>query len=191
MKYLRTCTAALAILTLAACNAENTKEGAAPTDIADTGVTTCPQDKIISDVAAYDVAIKNLPDANLEFDAWHAANADRAGVKTTDSGVQYFVVQDGVADAASPDGGQVIEANYHGFFRNGDVFDSSYERGSPIEHNANGFIKGWNEMLADMKVCEARTLYVPGDLAYGPKGRGEIPPNATLLFHMQLLSVEP
>lgn len=182
----RTITATVALLTLGACQSETPADGAA-----DTALTTCPQDKVISDVTAFSGALENLPDAGLDFAAWHTANGERDGVKTTESGVQYFVVQDGAEGAPSPDGGQIIKANYHGFYPNGDVFDSSFERGSPIEHNANGFIKGWNEMLADMKVCEARTLYVPGDLAYGPSGRGDIPPNATLLFHMQLLSVEP
>lgn len=187
MKFLRTCTAAVAILTLAACQGGKDAE---TTGTVDASLATCPQDKIISDVAAYQSALNDLPDTGLEFAAWHTANGERDGVQTTESGVQYYVVQDGTKGAPSPIGGQVIQANYHGFYPNGDVFDSSYERGEPLEYNANAFIKGWNEMLADMKVCEARTLYIPGDLAYGPRGRGDIPPNATLLFHMQLLSVE-
>ena len=117
-------------------------------------------------------------------------NAGLEGVVTSDSGLQYKVVQAGLDDGASATPGQGIAANYHGFFINGDVFDSSYSRGQPLAGPSNGFIPGWNEALGEMKVCEARTLYINSDLAYGNNGRGGIPGSSTLLFHMQLLAVE-
>lgn len=117
-------------------------------------------------------------------------NAGLEGVVTSESGLQYKVVQAGIENGASAEPGQEIAANYHGFFIKGDVFDSSYNRGQPIEGPSNGFIKGWNEALGEMKVCEARTLYINSDLAYGDNGRGGIPGGATLLFHMQLLAVD-
>lgn len=117
-------------------------------------------------------------------------NAGLEGVVTSDSGLQYKVVQAGIENGATAAPGQGIAANYHGFFINGETFDSSYNRGRPLEGPSNGFIKGWNEALGEMKVCEARTLYINSDLAYGDNGRGGIPGGSTLLFHMQLLAVD-
>ena len=116
-------------------------------------------------------------------------NAGLEGVVTSDSGLQYKVVQAGIENGATAAPGQGIAANYHGFFINGETFDSSYSRGRPLEGPSNGFIKGWNEALGEMKVCEARTLYINSVLAYGDNGRGGIPGGSTLLFHMQLLAV--
>jgi FKBP-type peptidyl-prolyl cis-trans isomerase FklB len=129
-------------------------------------------------------------EATEDYAAYHVANGARKGVVTTESGLQYKVVQKGLKNGATPVGSQRVEMHYHGFFPDGSVFDSSIDRDETMTHNANGFILGWNESLADMKVCEARVLYIPGDIAYGPRGRGQIPPNATLLFHMQLLGVK-
>lgn len=121
--------------------------------------------------------------------AYLAKNAKLEGVVTTDSGLQYKVVQAGLENGASADPGQQIAANYHGYFIDGEVFDSSYTRGRPLTGPSNAFIRGWNEALGEMKVCEARTLYINSDLAYGPRdGRG-IPGGSTLLFNMQLLAV--
>ena len=96
----------------------------------------------------------------------------------------------GLDDGASPEGSEMVTVHYHGYFPDGSVFDSSYERGETIEFPADGVIQGWIESLQDMKVCEARTLYIPGDLAYGPQGRPGIPADATLLFNVQLVGVE-
>jgi len=122
--------------------------------------------------------------------AFLTKNASADGVVTTNSGLQYKVVQAGLEDGAQAEAGQGIAAHYHGYFINGDVFDSSYQRGRPLNGPSNGFIKGWNESLGEMKVCEARTLYINSDLAYGDSGRGGIPGGATLLFNMQLLAVQ-
>lgn len=122
--------------------------------------------------------------------AFLAENATADGVITTDSGLQYKVVQAGLENGAQAEVGQEIAAHYHGYFIEGEVFDSSYRRGKPLIGPSNGFIKGWNESLGDMKVCEARTLYINSDLAYGPLGRGSIPGGATLLFNMQLIAVK-
>ena len=119
-----------------------------------------------------------------------AENGKLEGVVTSESGLQYKVVQAGLENGATAAPGQGIAANYHGFFIDGEVFDSSYKRGTPLKGRSNGFIKGWNEALGEMKVCEARTLYINSDLAYGSSdGRG-IPGGSTLLFHMQLLEVQ-
>lgn len=152
-------------------------------------LATCPTDDHLADISTYQDVLGELPDAELEAEEWHKLNAERDGVITLPSGLQYSVVKSGNPDGPSPVGSEVIEVNYHGFFPNGEKFDSSYDRGEPIEFPANGVIKGWIEALGQMKPCDAWTLYIPGDLAYGPRGRGGIPENATLLFHVQLLGV--
>jgi FKBP-type peptidyl-prolyl cis-trans isomerase len=141
-------------------------------------------------IANVDVALKSKNALTAAVGArFLADNAALDGVVTTDSGLQYKVVQAGLENGAQAAPGQGIAANYHGFFIDGEVFDSSYTRGQPLTGRSNGFIKGWNEALGEMKVCEARTLYINSDLAYGSRdGRG-IPGGSTLLFHMQLLAV--
>jgi len=111
-------------------------------------------------------------------------------VITTESGLKYDLIQAGLENGATAAPGQGIAAHYHGFFPDGKIFDSSYERGAALRGPSNGFIKGWNEALGEMKVCEARTLYIKPDLAYGARDRGPIPGGSTLYFHMQLLEVQ-
>lgn len=152
---------------------------------------SCPADQRLEDTTSYDAVLGELPDAQLEPEEWHKLNAERDGVITLPSGLQYSVVRSGNSGGPSPVGSQTIEVNYHGFFRDGSTFDSSYDRGQSIEFPANGVIRGWIEGLGEMKPCDAWTLYIPGDLAYGSNGRGSIPGNATLLFHVQLLAVDP
>lgn len=145
----------------------------------------CPSEKWV-DLEAY--GDDTAPEASEDFVAWHTENGKRPEVTTTKSGLQYSVIQKG-QDGPTPEGGQMVKVNYHGYFPSGDVFDSSYERGQPIDFPANGVISGWVEALKGMQPCEARRLYVPGDLAYGSQGRGQIPANATLIFNVQLLEV--
>ena len=184
------------ILLLGACALVFTACTASSDDVGEAGVddvagvsemvNRCP-DTLILDLAGY--GSEELPASNGDDDAWHIENGLRSGVETTESGVQYRVVQRGMENGMTPRPGEQIAANYHGYFPNGDVFDSSYAPGrSELRGRSNGFIPGWNEMLADMKVCEARTLYIPADLAYGNSGAGGRP-SGTLLFHMQLLEV--
>lgn len=177
-KYVFAGTAAL----LAACSNGND----APTSSAE-AVYDCPKDQWLSNADYVDSARTK---STKDYAAYHAANGKRKDIVTTESGLQFKVIKQGLKQGATPVGNQKVEMHYHGFFPDGSVFDSSINRNSTITHNANGFIPGWNESLADMKVCEARVLYIPGNLAYGPSGRGQIPPNATLLFHMQLLGVK-
>ena len=150
-------------------------------------VTRCPDDKILASQSAYNATTFSDPDG--DFAGWHAENGKRDGVTTTSSGLQYKTVQAGLKNGASPVGGEVVTVHYHGYFPDGDVFDSSYSRGQTIDFPANAVIPGWVEALSNMKTCEARTLYIPGNLAYGPQGRPSIPPNATLLFNVQLIGV--
>lgn len=133
--------------------------------------------------------VAGVDDPALDNDAWLERNALADGVVVAESGLQYVVVQEGLPNGATADPGQRIAAHYHGTFRNGEVFDSSYDNGSPLVGPSNGFIAGWNEVLGEMKVCEARTLYIKPELAYGANDRGPIPGNSLLVFNMQLLAV--
>jgi len=182
--------AASACIALMACSGGTPSETSAPVIEASdgTGPAVCPTEQVITDVAAY--AGDQMPAASEDYAAWHEANGKRKGVVTLESGLQYKIVQPGVKNGPSPVGPQVIRANYHGYFPDGKVFDSSYERNEPLEYKANAFIKGWNEALTLMQPCSAWILYVPGDIAYGPRGRPGIPANATLVFNMQLLEVK-
>jgi peptidylprolyl isomerase len=111
---------------------------------------------------------------------------------TTASGLQY--VDSVVGTGASPRPGQTVTVNYTGRFTNGEVFDSSLKPGrGPFSFplGAGQVIKGWDEGVASMRVGGKRKLTVPGHLAYGPKGMGGvIPPNATLVFDVELLGIQ-
>jgi FKBP-type peptidyl-prolyl cis-trans isomerase len=109
-------------------------------------------------------------------------------VLKTASGMQYLVVKSG--EGAKPAAGTTIQAHYTGKLVNGQVFDSSVQRGQPFSFpvGAGRVIKGWDEALADMKKGEKRVLILPPDLAYGSRGAGGvIPPNATLIFEVELV----
>lgn len=147
-------------------------------------VTVCP-DAMVIGLDGY--TAETLPTADDAAD-WLAENAAREGVMVSATGMQHKVIQAGVENGVTPDAGERVTVHYHGYFPNGEVFDSSYTKGAPITHTSNGFIEGWNQTLAQMSVCEARTLYIPADLAYGNSGAGGRP-TGTLVFNMQLISV--
>lgn len=147
-------------------------------------VTVCPEAMIVG-LDAY--AMESLPEIE-DFAEWHIQNAAREGVQESATGLQYKVIQAGIENGVTAAPGEGVTVHYHGYFPNGEVFDSSYTRGTPMTHTSNGFITGWNQSLAEMSVCEARTLYIPADLAYGNSGAGGRP-SGTLVFNMQLLSV--
>ena len=110
---------------------------------------------------------------------------------TTASGLQY--TDDVIGDGPSPRPGQTVSVHYTGTFTDGRKFDSSRDRGTPFQFiiGRGNVIQGWDEGVMTMKVGGRRRLTVPGDLAYGPRGYpGVIPPNATLLFDVELLGVK-
>ena len=114
-------------------------------------------------------------------------NAKKEGVVVLPSGLQYKVITEGTG--ASPTANDNVEVHYKGMLINGDVFDSSYEKNEPIVFNLSGVIKGWTEGLQLMKEGGKMELYIPPDLGYGPSGIPGIPPNAALIFEIELLRV--
>ncbi len=117
-----------------------------------------------------------------------AANKEKAGVTTLESGLQYEVIKEGTGD--KPKLEDRVKCHYHGTLIDGKVFDSSVERDEPTTFSVNGVIKGWTEALQLMPTGSKWKLYVPGDLAYGPRGAGaDIGPNATLIFEVELLEI--
>ena len=119
-----------------------------------------------------------------------AENKAKPGVKTTASGLQYKVVKEG--SGTPPKETDTVVVNYRGTLIDGTEFDSSYKRGEPATFPVNRVIKGWTEALQLMKPGAKYQLFIPSDLAYGPGGTGgDIGPNATLIFEVELMSVKP
>ena len=125
-----------------------------------------------------------------EGKAYLAENAKKEGVQTTDSGLQYEVLKEG--DGVSPSETDMVEVHYEGTLVNGEVFDSSYERGEPTSFPLNRVIPGWTEGLQLMKEGAKYRFVIPSELAYGDRelGDGQIPPNSTLIFTVELLNVQ-
>lgn len=117
-----------------------------------------------------------------------SANKAKEGVIVLPSGLQYKVLKAGAGD--SPDDNDVVKVHYTGTLIDGTVFDSSRERGEPIEFPVNGVIAGWTEALKLMKPGSQFMLYIPANLAYGDKKTGPIPEGSTLVFDVELLSFE-
>lgn len=167
--FLRTCLAAIAVLTLAACE-ENVMDGI---------------DRMRAERRAAAEAIVQQSKAFL------AENATKEGVKTTPSGLQYKVVRAVSPDTPRPTAQDRVRVHYEGKLVDGSTFDSSYARGQPIEFAVTEVIAGWTEGLQLMRPGEEFMLYVPAEIGYGAQGGGDdIPPNAALVFKVELLSFE-
>lgn len=120
--------------------------------------------------------------------AFLAENAGREGVQLSDSGLQYEVLVSG--DGPVPSATSTVRAHYHGSLIDGTVFDSSYERGEPLDIAVGGVIAGWTEALQMMPVGSKWRLFLPHELAYGAQGAGSvIGPCETLVFDVELLAI--
>lgn len=122
-------------------------------------------------------------------EAFLAENGKRAEVKTTSSGLQYEVLEEG--NGPQPTAQDQVEVHYTGKLLDGTVFDSSVDRGMPATFGVNQVIPGWVEALQLMKAGSKWRLFIPSNLAYGPAGTpgGPIGPNSTLLFDVELIKV--
>jgi FKBP-type peptidyl-prolyl cis-trans isomerase FklB len=121
--------------------------------------------------------------------AFLAANATKEGVVTLPSGLQYKVITAGTGP--KPSATDSVVCNYRGTLLDSTEFDSSYKRGQPVTLNVGGVIKGWTEALQLMPVGSKWQLFIPPDLAYGDRGQGPIGPNSTLIFEVELMSIQP
>jgi len=121
-------------------------------------------------------------------DAFLADNADKPGIMVTDSGLQYEVIEEG--SGASPLATDEVTVNYEGRLIDGTVFDGSARHGGPATFPLNRVIPGWTEGVQLMKVGGKYRFFVPGELGYGMNPPpGEIGPNATLIFEVELLAI--
>jgi FKBP-type peptidyl-prolyl cis-trans isomerase FklB len=131
------------------------------------------------------LAAKNQTDGETLL----AENAKKEGVVVTASGLQYKVLEAGEGNSPMPS--DVVTVHYRGTLVDGTQFDSSYDRGQPATFPVGGVIAGWTEALQLMKPGAKWQLVIPADLAYGERGAGQvIGPNSTLLFDVELISVE-
>lgn len=124
-----------------------------------------------------------------EGQAFLQRNAEKEEVKTTESGLQYEVIEKGEGETPSPE--STVTVHYRGTLIDGTEFDSSYQRDEPATFPVSGVIAGWTEALQLMQEGAQYKLYIPAELAYGERGAGQaIGPNETLIFDVELLSVE-
>jgi peptidylprolyl isomerase len=123
-------------------------------------------------------------------EAFTFPEVDEAEYEETDSGLKYYDVVEG--DGAVPELGQVVQVHYTGWLTDSTKFDSSIDRGQPLSFplGTGSVIPGWDEGLSTMHVGGTRLLMIPPELAYGAEGGGIIPPNATLIFEIQLVDAQ-
>lgn len=141
------------------------------------------QNRMVSEKAA-----AKYGDYRKANEAFLAENAKKAGVTTTASGLQYEVLKAGTG--IKPTAASVVKVHYHGTLIDGTVFDSSVERKEPATFGVSEVIKGWTEALQLMPVGSKWRLYIPQELAYGPAEQGAIKPFSTLIFDVELISIE-
>jgi FKBP-type peptidyl-prolyl cis-trans isomerase FkpA len=151
------------------------------------------QKSIVADTAVTPGATMSMQEAAglSRANAFLARNRSEPGVQVTESGLQYKVVRAGPGSAAAPTADDVVCVMYEGALTDGQVFDSSYQRGAPIDFPLSGVIPGWTQGLQLMKPGDMFMLYVPPELGYGQTGTpgGPIGPNEALVFKVELLNV--
>ncbi|GAB5415509.1 MAG: FKBP-type peptidyl-prolyl cis-trans isomerase [Congregibacter sp.] len=164
-------------------------------------MTGAPQritdDEIRAEMIAFQERITQEQEANTSAlaeanaaaaSAFLAENGAREGVMTTDSGLQYEIIEEG--DGAMPTAEDSVSVHYRGTLLDGTEFDSSYARGEPVTFGVTQVISGWTEALQLMKVGSKYKLFIPSELAYGAGGAGDrIGPNSALIFDVELLGI--
>lgn len=160
-------------------------------DILSGGKTLLTDQEVSETMVAFQKEmIAKLGEKNkAEGEAFLAENKKKEGVKTLPSGLQYKVIKAGTSK--KPKVTDTVTTHYRGTLINGTEFDSSYRRGQPVSFQVNGVIPGWTEALQLMEEGAKWQLFIPSNLAYGERGAGrDIGPNATLVFEIELLSIQ-
>lgn len=121
-------------------------------------------------------------------DAWVAEQASQPGAQRSDTGVVVIPITEGTG--ANPTADSTVRVHYHGTLRDGSVFDSSVQRGEPIEFPLTAVISCWTEGVQKIKVGGKSKLFCPSDTAYGDQGSGSIPGGAALAFEVELLGIQ-
>ncbi len=129
------------------------------------------------------MGVKNLADAKKFL----AENKKKPGVITTESGLQYTVLKEG--NGPRPVRTDVVKVHYHGTFLNGEVFDSSVQRGQPVDIPLTSVIPGWTEGIPLMKCGSKYRFFISPELGYGANGMGPIAPNQCLIFDVELFEI--
>jgi FKBP-type peptidyl-prolyl cis-trans isomerase FklB len=119
-------------------------------------------------------------------------NAEKEGIHTLPSGLQYRILSSGPSAGAHPTPLDTVKVDYRGSFIDGRVFDSSYQRGEPVVTTLNRVMAGWTELLQLMRIGDKWQAFVPSYLAYGEFGlQNVVGPNVTLIFEIELLAINP
>jgi FKBP-type peptidyl-prolyl cis-trans isomerase len=139
--------------------------------------------------AARQKGIQEIADKNLaESKAFLEENRKKDGVVTLPSGLQYKVLAEGTGK--TPKATDSVTVNYRGTLIDGTEFDNAYKRGQPTTFQVGNVIRGWTEALQLMKEGSKWHLFIPPQLGYGDRGAGPVPPNSTLIFEVELISVK-
>jgi len=152
-------------------------------------VLTDDEAKAIMTNLQADMRKQQAEKAQLAGEAFLAENKTKEGVVTLPSGLQYKILTEGTG--SKPTATDTVVCNYKGMLLDNTEFDSSYSRKQPLTIPVGGVIKGWTEALQLMPVGSKWQLFIPSDLAYGPQQKGPIGPNSTLIFEVELLSIQP
>lgn len=153
--------------------------------------TKISEEEVVETLNSYFGALQEEKHGSNKEDgeAFLEANKANEGVITLPSGLQYTVMTEGSGD--KPTLTSNVTTHYHGTTIDGNVFDSSVQRGDPASFPVNGVIKGWTEALQLMAVGSKWKLFIPSELAYGDRGAGaDIGPNSALVFEVELISID-
>ena len=167
------------------------KHGLAALVIAGLGLSGCGQAKDQSVMADYQASIDALAAQNLKTGQdFLAATSKEAGVVTLPSGLMYKVVADPDPRAPQPAVSDSVTVHYEGRLVDGTVFDSSYARNQPATFPLSRVVEAWQIGIPLMHKGDTYMLYVPASLGYGERDMGDIPPNSTLIFKVQLIGID-
>jgi FKBP-type peptidyl-prolyl cis-trans isomerase len=131
------------------------------------------------------------PDASADANTFLSKNAHAPGVVVTASGLQYQVLHAGPATGLEPKPADEVKVDYEGELLDGEVFDSSYQRGQPAVMTVRDLVPGWQEALQHMRPGDEWRVWLPPKLGYGDKAAGPIPPGSVLVFKLHLIDVLP